>query len=473
MLFEGFIQYIKTNRLVCPGDTIILAVSGGPDSFCLLHLFNRLAVWFNLKLVVAHLNHQLRPEADEEEAGVADLASKLGLDFESEAVDIRSYKKAERLSEEAAGRKARYRFFAEIARKHSAKAVALGHHRDDQAETVLLNILRGCSVDGLAGMRPLSSYRGIRLIRPLLPFRRSEIEAYCLEKELHFFTDSSNLEQNYRRNRLRLDLMPHLAENYNPQIVEALAGLGELAAADRRFLGMLACRAAKTMVRRGNSRVTIDLDAFSGLAEALRGRVLLLAVNCLNPGKEISRRHVKQLLKLADCHKSGQFLSLPGGIKAYRHRGRLIMVEKNDPKNDDFVVTKLKVPGKTLLPGRRELVAWIRAKDDLTWPPPRYRAYLDYDNLPTGTLLVRKRIPGDRFFPQGAAGSKKLKDFLIDHKIDRRARDWLPLVTVGDEIVWVAGLRIAHPYRVTERTNQVLVLELRSLLTRSRRQMAK
>ncbi len=469
MLLERFTQYINANRLVCPDDTIILAVSGGPDSLCLLHLFNRLAGRYNLKLIVAHLNHRLRPEADQEESGVAALAANLGWDFESEVVDIRSYKMKQHLSEEAAGRQARYRFFVEIARKHGAKAVALGHHRDDQAETVLLNILRGCSVDGLAGMRPSSSYQGIRLIRPLLAFRRSEIEAYCDENDLDPFTDSSNLEQNYRRNRLRLNLIPHLAEKYNPQIVEALAGLGELAAADRLFLGRLACRKAKTLIRRGYNRITINQDALTSLAEALQGRVMLLAVNDLKPGKEISRRHVKLLLELAESRKSGKYLTLPGGITAYRQRNNLVIAKIGDLQNEDYPVTRLKIPGKTRLPDRRVIVARIRAKEDLVWPPSSYQAFLDYERLSSGAILVRNRKPGDRFYPQGAAGSKKLKDFLIDNKIDRTARDRLPLVTRGDDIIWVAGQRIAHPYRVTEKTSQVLVLELRSLLISSRR----
>jgi tRNA(Ile)-lysidine synthase len=468
MLFKRFKQFILSNCLVSKGDTVILAVSGGPDSLCLLHLFNRMADQYRLKLVVAHLNHQLRPEAGDEETGVAALASGLGLPFEAETVDIRSYKKQQGLSEEAAGREARYRFLHRIARKYNAAALALGHHRDDQAETVLLNILRGCGTDGLAGMLPLSSYQGIRLVRPLLGFQREEIEAYCREKGLNPYTDSSNLEKEYRRNRLRLELIPHLAKCYNPQIKEALAGLADLAAADRLFLHSMASKKAGEIVFYDKNRVSLILKNLVELPEALSGRVIRLALRHFQSRKEYGRNHISQLLEMAVSQKPGGKLTLPGGLTANLYRNRLVIIKEFVASNGKLVATELKIPGMTLLPGKRGIYARIGSKGDLTWPPPAYCAYLDYQSLPVGKMMIRGREPGDRFHPQGAGGSKKLKDFLIDRKIDKNFRDWLPLVTIGKEIIWVAGIRIAHPYRITEATEKILILEYKSFVNRKK-----
>lgn len=459
MLYERFKDYIDRKHLLSRGDKIILAVSGGPDSLCLLHLFDRLAFDYKLKLVVAHLNHGLRPEAVLEEKGVAAFADRLNLPFESKTVDIRNYKKETGLSEEAAGRKARYHFLLETARKYKATAIALGHHRDDQSETVLLNLLRGSGIDGLAGILPLRSVGNIRLIRPLLSFRRSEIEKYCLEKGLQPYTDSSNLEQDYTRNKIRLELIPHLEQRYNPRIREALASLADLAAEDRRFLRYLARRKATELAEFKENSLYLNAQALTGLPVALSGRVLRLLLFRFRTGKEFSRLHIEQLIALSKGRKPGVQLHLPGRLRAYRTTNNLVVTRKSLIKKNKDAEIRVIIPGVTRLPGGREICATLSRSDELEWPPVSSFAYLDYDQLPSGRIIVRFRKPGDRFFPQGSGGSKKLKRFMIDQKVDRFFRDQVPLVTVGEEIIWVAGMRIAHPYRVTERTSKVLVLE--------------
>jgi tRNA(Ile)-lysidine synthase len=459
MLFERFKNCLAKNELVKKNETIVLAVSGGPDSLCLLHLFNRLASAYNLKLVVAHLNHGLRPEAALEEAGVAALAAQLNLPFKTKRVNIRSYKKRLKLSEEAAGRRARYRFLLRVARSFQADAIALGHHRDDQAETVLLNLLRGSGIDGLSGMLPLRRLNGIKLIRPLLDFRRSEIETYCLDQGLEPYTDSSNLETEYTRNKIRLDLIPHLEKRYNPQIREALAGLAELAAEDRLYFEhQLRKKTGKLAEQRGNYTF-LDLSSFNNLPRALSSRILRQLLSHYRTGRELGRVHLNQLLKLAKDGNTGARLHLPGGLRALKTNDSLILARKNDLKPQKIGEQELLIPGFTKLPGGKAISARLTQKDDLDWPPQRSSAYLDFDTIPPGRIMIRSRQPGDRFHPQGATGSKKLKSFLIDQKVDQMMRDSLPLVTVGGAIIWVAGLRIAHPHRVTNKTVQVLCLE--------------
>ncbi len=459
MLFERFKEYVEKKELVFRGETIVLAVSGGPDSLCLLHLFNRLASAYSLKLVVAHLNHGLRREAALEEAGVAALADRMNLPFMAKRINISSYKKKFGLSEEAAGRRARYRFLLQVARNFQAEAIALGHHRDDQAETVLLNLLRGSGIDGLAGMFPLRCINGVKLIRPLLDFKRAEIEAYCLEHGLEPYTDSSNLETDYTRNKIRLELIPHLEERYNPKIREALAGLAELAAEDRLYFEHQTRKNAGRLAEYRGNYIFLGLSSLNALPRAISSRVLRLLLRRYRTGQELGRVHLNQMLKLVGEGKTGARLNLPGGLRAYRAKDDLILARKDDLKPEKIGEQDLVIPGITALPGGKAMSACLARKDDLDWPPQRSSAYLDFDSIPTGRIMIRSRKPGDRFHPQGASGSKKLKCFLIDQKVDQIFRDTLPLVTVGSKIVWVAGLRIAHPYRVTNKTVKVLCLE--------------
>jgi tRNA(Ile)-lysidine synthase len=440
-----------------------VAVSGGPDSLCLLHLLHTLAPELKIRMVVAHLNHRLRPEAHKESVGVAGIASAWSLPFETKAVDIRSYKKKHRLSEEEAGRRARYRFLFAIARKYKASVIALGHHLDDQAETVLLNVLRGSSVDGLAGILPKRARAGVKLVRPLLCLRRIEIEEYCDKHNLQPYTDSSNLETDYTRNKLRLELIPYLEKKYNPKIRETLISLSSLASADRHFLNYLARKKLAGIACTSNKNVFIDLRQLKLMPLALRSRILRLALYRFIPAKKISRVHIEQLLDLAENSRPGRQVTLPGGIRVHHAYDRLVIAPLSGTAKMKFEQVSLAVPGTTVIGRDAVISARVVSQSELNWPPPANRAYLDYDKLSSSSLTVRMRRPGDRFYPQGAPGSKKLKSFLIDRKIPLYRRDSLPLVVCGDEIIWVAGLRIAHPYRVTGHTGQVLMLEFKTV----------
>lgn len=454
-------RFIKENSLLTEGDKVVLAVSGGPDSLCLLYLLHSLASELKISLVVAHLNHGLRPEGPFEAEGVAKIAAALSLPFELLEVDIPGYKKAYGLSEEVAGRQARYRFLFDVAARYGATKIALGHHLDDQAETVLLNVLRGTGVDGLAGILPLRTQAGVQIIRPLLCLRRSEIDAYCHDHGLQPYTDSSNLETNYKRNKLRHQLIPYLEERYNPRVKEALFGLAALAAADRAYLQKMARRSYFKLAKIGHKETIIGQTQLLLLPVALQGRVLRLALHRYLGNKQVGRKHIQELLSFIKGARTGQQL-LPGGAAAYLAYDQLILGRKIKRNQTGFEAIKLQVPGKVIVPGRVIITSRLIDKNDLTaWPPSRFQAYLDYDSLPPGPLLVCPRLAGIRFHPQGAAGSKKLKEFLIDQKVPAHQRDRVPLVMADEKIIWVAGLRIADLYKVTEETKRVLLLEYR------------
>ncbi len=452
-------NYIYKYTLLSEGQTVIVAVSGGPDSLALLHMLKTIADEFKLQLVVAHLNHGLRPEADEEEAEVKSIASNWSLSYETKSVNIRSLKKDKRLTEEEAGREARYRFLFDLAQKYDATRIALGHHLDDQAETVLLNVIRGTGVDGLAGILPKYKREDLLLIRPLLCLRRHEIEDYCRVNNLQPVTDSSNLETDYTRNKIRLELIPQIEKLYNPRIREALYGLAILAAEDRLFLQNLARKKYLKIARFGRGETFFRKHDLIILPVALSGRILRLAHKKYALSKQLGRKHIEQILKLVESNKTAGQVTLPGGSKAYISQKRLVLTGGEVQKQDTLTEIALMIPGKTLLPGGKSIEARIKKVEEMAWLPSRYRAYIDFDRLPPGRLTVRPRWPGARFYPQGAPGSKKLKSILIDQKIPRCQREILPLVTVQKDIVWIPGIRIAHPYRVTDQTTRVLLLE--------------
>lgn len=454
-------RLIREYQLVTAGDKVVVAVSGGPDSLCLLHFLHQLSQEIELKLVVAHLNHCLRPEAQLEADGVKEIASIWSLPFEAKAVDISILKKKFKLSEEEAGRRARYSFLFQVAHKYSAGVIALGHHFDDQAETVLLNIIRGCSVDGLAGMQPVKKRGKIKLIRPLLCLKRAEIENYCGQHNLHPFTDSSNLETEYTRNKLRLQLIPHLENTYNPKIKEALVNLASLAAADRKYLKAMAGFYFLKLTRSDGVHTMVELDGLQKLPLALRSRVLSMAIRKHPQAKEFGKKHIDQLLSICKAGRAGSEINLPGQIRAYISSGKLILNAQHFTAPVVLDSKALTIPGKTRLTSTALIHAYILRKEKLPWPPPKYRACFDYEKLAGRKLEVRTRIPGDLFFPQGAPGKKKLKEFLIDQKTPAHLRDSIPLIVCEGEIIWVAGLRIANPYRVKETTEKVLCLDYR------------
>ncbi len=468
MLEQKVLKFMQEHNLIEAGDRILVGVSGGPDSLCLLHLLNSLAPRLKINLAVGHLNHGIRPEAAAEAEMVRSLAAGWSLPFVLKKVNVPRFAEARSLSEEEAGRILRYRFLGEAARRCGANKIAVGHHRDDQAETVLFNLLRGTGPDGLAGMLPERAFGPVRLIRPLLSLTRCEIEHYCRHHGLKPALDSSNLETEYTRNRIRLELIPHLEKTYNPRVKEALARFAALAAADRAYLQARAERALKVIARRRGDRLIISKKRLQVLPEALRGRVLRLALEEFFRDRQVEWVHVRLLMDLLRDEDAAREAVLPGDRMAYSSSSHLVLAPRRLRAKSWTGARPLHIPGRTYLPDGGWIDAQIVPPAELPWPPSPKQAYLDYSLLPP-TLSVRTRWPGARFHPQGAPGSKKLKEFFIDQKIPRQNRDRYPLVVSPQaEIIWVAGLRIAHPYRITAQTEKVLVLSWQDKQSKSK-----
>ncbi|MGI9952051.1 tRNA lysidine(34) synthetase TilS [Moorellaceae bacterium AZ2] len=455
---ESFLAKVRRtiNRygLLDRGDKVVVGVSGGPDSLALLCCLLELRDEYGISLHVAHLNHLLRDEAAAREAAfVCRLAEGFGLPATVAARDVRAYQREHRLSLEEAAREVRYSFLREVAAKVGARKIAVGHQADDQAETVLLNLLRG---SGLAGLKAMVPYRE-GIIRPLLFVGRAEIEAYCREKGLKPCWDLTNWDTVYRRNKIRHELIPLLAREYNPAVVPALARTAALLAEENELLEEMARQGlAQIMLERGPASLLVDREAFLGLAPALQRRILRTAALELGSGAEFE--HVEALREIIRAGTGT--LTLPKGLQVWVEEGRVHFSRPGQREMEAPVFSyPLRVPGVTPLP---EIGRAIRAE---VLPPPArvvappHEAWLDREKV-QGPLMVRNWRPGDRFSPLGMKGSKKLQDLFVDAGIPAAERRRLPVVVAGENIIWVAGVRIGENYKITAATKEALHLVL-------------
>lgn len=450
------------HRMVERGRKVMVAVSGGPDSVALLHILYLLKEELEISLHVAHLNHMFRGAESEADAlFVADMAERYGLPATVESLDVPAYRDQNRLSGQVAAREVRYRFFYETANRVGAYKVALAHQADDQAETILINFLRGTGITGLKGISPVRE--GI-YIRPLLTVRRSEIERYCDEMSLSFRQDSSNIKPVYTRNRVRMNLMPLLEREYNPGLVPALLRLGEICREEDSYLEEQAEKAYQDALQAAAAgRVVLRLDSLRGTPVAIRRRVLRRAWQFLTGElKNLAFQHAEAALDLLYGGATGSRAVLPGNVVAVRSYNTLELIKEQGKLGVSYYIHPVKVPGATYIPELdRTVYAALAprspAHDPKSLPPEE--ALLDYEKLPP-QIFVRRRLEGDVFYPFGQVSELKLKDFFIKQKVPREERDRIPLVSTPEEIVWVGGMRTGERWKVDEKTARVLHLKL-------------
>lgn len=447
-------SYADEEGLLPEGSRVLVGVSGGPDSSALLLVLSRLAERRCLTLTAAYFDHQLRgPEAAGEEAGAAEAVAKAaGVPLVRGGSDVASLAATERLTIEEAARKARYGFLAEQARAHRADLVATGHTRDDQAETVLMHILRGAGLRGLAGMPPKGKWpvraqKGPPLIRPLLCLGREDTAAYCRATGIQPVEDASNRSPAFLRNRIRHEALPYLRQ-YNPVVDDALIRLAKAARDDAAYLE----QEASKLVEQTSHGARLDRRLLRTAPAALRRHALRLAVEAVAGGLQgIHLRHIDALEKAATGRAGGKQLDLPEGLVARTESDYLILSRgrPQPPTLPDGVGT-LAVPGE---------LAWggLRFRAGETGLPDAI-ASAELDAAAIGTSLeVRRRRPGDRMQPAGMAGTRKLQDVLVDAKVPRSARDSLPVFANERGIAWVGGVRVAEWAKVVPGQASVVV----------------
>jgi len=461
-LLQRVSGYISRHRMVERGDKVLAAVSGGPDSIALLHILYLLKDELGISLHVAHLNHMFRGEESEKDAlFVAEAAKRYGLPVTVKAVDVPQYRLRRHLSNQVAAREIRYGFFLETAGQAGASKVALAHQGDDQAETILINFLRGAGTTGLKGIPPV---REGFYIRPLLNVRRSEIEAFCSEMNLAFRQDSSNLKPVYTRNRIRLNLVPLLEKEYNTGLVPALLRLGEICREEDSCLDDLAQAAFQgALLESGPGQVLLSLERLSAAPLAIRRRILRRAWQAASGAAvNLDFQHAEAVLGLINSGTTGSQTVMPGNVVAVRTYSALELKAAQAKKGLAGYLYPLQVPGVTHVPEIGVSVCaeiLPREQDQNPRGLPLCEAMLDFEKLPPA-LFVRRRRAGDVFYPYGQVSQLKLKDFLIKQKVPREKRDRLPLVCTPEDIVWVGGIRTGEKWKVCGSTKKVLHLKL-------------
>jgi tRNA(Ile)-lysidine synthase len=465
-------QTIRRHDLARTETRVVAALSGGSDSVALAHLLHALDAAGELRLVgFAHFNHQLRAAASGDEKFCHGVASALDRPLLVDREDVRERARREQRSIEDAARTARHAFF-ERARLHfEADAIALGHTRDDQAETFLLRLLRGAGARGLAGMHP----RRGAVVRPLLDCRRQALRGFLESAHVRYVDDESNQDVAIPRNRVRAELLPFLETRFNPSIVDVLSEEAEVARGDWEWMASVYREQVDRLVRRENDTWRVEARALSGLPLALGRLVIRHAMVEASGGRLISFAHVEDALRLA--RETGAPIDLPGQ-RLERIGGDLVLRGRpagavgrvrSETSGANLFQYPLSIPGEVLLAetacsvSAETASSAAEAAETCAIAGSATVAIVRLDRC-RGPLAVRNRRPGDRFHPPGVGGRKKLQDYFVDRKVARQRRDAVPLVVdESDRIVWVAGHAIDEDFRVTDAAQAVLILRLKQV----------
>ena len=452
---------IERHQMFTPGDTVLIGVSGGADSVCLLHALNSLKEELGIRVAAAHLNHGIRgEEADRDAAFVKELCRSWQIPCYCKREDIPALAKEMDVSEETAGRLKRYQFFRELCMEEPFDKIATAHNLNDQAETVLMRMIRGCGIDGLSGIRYL---RKDGVVRPLLDVERTQIEAYCKENNLAYCTDSTNKDETYTRNRIRHRLIPLLQEEFNPNIAGALATVAENVAEDGDFISGY----AKRLYHRINSPapgqkpVVLDIGTLAMVQESIRNRLIVLAAkDAMGKEYRLERGHLEAVNGLLE-KETGASVSLPGGLTAVVRYGWLAFETAEEQAKlagrefTDGVHYEVEM-GRTYEVGEYNISLELKEMPVLL---QEHEMLLDYDKLAELPLTIRTRRRGDRIAVYKDGRERKLKDFLIDAKIPVTKRSQIPLLCSENKVIAVIGYRIAEPYKQDKETKRGLVIQ--------------
>ncbi len=480
-------QVCREKLLLAEGDIVIAGISAGPDSMSMLYLLHSMKLQLNLKLIAAYVDHGLRPlESTQEQDFVRSHADNLGIDFETILVDVKAKSCQEKLSIEDAARQLRYQFFQELAGKYGATKIAVAHTADDQAEELLLRLIRGTGRKGLSGMdrvKTLFNFKkndaksdtvfcgNLQLIRPLLGESKEQIITYLDQINVSYLEDSTNSQNIYLRNRVRLELLPYLAKEFNPEIKTTLCQTAEILKDEEDLLNTMSQREYQSVVSETISeklpKIVIDLAHLPDIPVAIARRVLEKAFWYMQARP--SFRTINAILELTKKNGNGE-----------QHFSQGLRVEKRDmqlvfsyPKGKSSFRGSLAEPCINQEeffvsgPGKYSLVNFgidlcfevVRRDEKLLFGKENKLEYLDYDKL-SFPLLIRSKRAGDRFHPLGARGSKKVGSFLGDLKIQKNRRQLVPVLLIDETIIALLGLRIDHAFRITKDTKQVLKIEI-------------
>ncbi|MEW5745777.1 MAG: tRNA lysidine(34) synthetase TilS [Nitrospirota bacterium] len=458
-------QTVEKYAMLSRGDRVLVALSGGPDSVCLLALLARIGAEYGIELSAAYIDHGLRPgETPREIAFCAELCTALKIPFFTRPVDVRAYAKERGINKQEAARELRYAALDGIALEHRSSTIALGHTADDQVETVVMRLIRGAGPSGLAGIPPKRGH----FVRPLIEVERDEIERFLASEGIGFVVDSSNLAPDYLRNRLRQELVPFF-KKVNPDVAGTIARTADIFREEERYFEVLVTKTLMRLIsRKSDAAIELFLLPMEAMEKVLMRRVLRRAIDETRGLRGIGLVHIEEIMSLIKTGASGARIYLPHGIRVVKGYSTLLITAERPVKLPEYV---LQSPGETVLPGEmilKEAALVVRSIEvapreiPVDYGDDRRVAYLDAGKL-APPLTIRSRRPGDFFYPLGLGNRKKLQDFFVDEKIPRDARDSVPLLVSGGAIAWVMGCRIDDRFRIDKTTTRVLKFEIQPL----------
>jgi tRNA(Ile)-lysidine synthase len=457
MLLTKVKETIKKYAMLNPGDRVVVAVSGGPDSVCLLSVLRAFAKDLSLTLHVAHLDHLFRGRESADEAlFVARLAEKLGIPATVEQFDVPAFCRERGLSSQAGARDVRYRFLHRVAETVGASRIATGHTATDQAETFLMRLLRGAGVAGLSAIPPVRE----NIIRPLIDVTREEVLEYLRSSGLEFVSDPSNTMPVYTRNRIRMEVLPVLKQ-VNPRIVETLASEAALLRDEGEAAEACLSTIAAGVIAQEEDGVALKRENFNALPQAFKRRMLRKAADLAGAESSgLSSVQINDAIAFMAAAQTGRTMRMPYGLIIEREYEKFVM--RFQAAAEGFSYT-LVVPGSTAIPElgmEAETGVFDSLPAETNVKNYRWQALFDYDKI--GLLTIRNRRPGDWFCPAGMGGkSKKLQDYFVDEKIPRHRRDTVPILLSGNDVLWVVGLRTDNRFLPVNATKRVLVVQVR------------
>lgn len=456
IMMNKVINTIDLNKMIKKGDAIIVALSGGPDSMCLLHVLYFLKEKYDLTIYAAHINHMLRgEESDKDEEVCREFCKKHNIEFFSRSVDIETMVSERSISTEMAGREARYGFFEELLKELGANKVAVAHNLNDQAETVLMRLMRGTGIEGLVGIKAV---RDDIFIRPIINITRAEIEEYCEVNCLRARIDKTNFEPIYSRNKIRLELIPYIENNFNSDIITTLSRMCELIKKDEDFIQENVTKHFEKLCDIREEKVIIYSDAFNlhpSLISRIIRKALLIFRGDIN---NIQSIHIDNIIKVQGS-PTGKYTTVSKGILITNVYGNIEITKKSQKVKPKKVLSDDSV---SLVIGDNyigELGVNIKIKSVVDYKSMNFKGienirYFNYDNVKN--ISVRVRRDGDRFIPFGMKGSKKLKDIFMDLKVPREERDSVPLLCFDEDISWIVGYKISDKYKVYEGVKNII-----------------